>query len=141
MTEPNTDKRKLDKGGAEKTLEFFCRHLVALCVTYRQVKNGIPLEKTSFFTYPGIVICIRGFCSFLTAGYALKDLNAHLESGDILVESAVLADTFGPGAISEKPIPLDLLNEPRFFIDDKKEGLDFGLIALKPYYVNGVRLT
>jgi len=135
MTEPNTDKRKLDKGGAEKTLEFFCRHLVALCVTYRQVNNGIPLEKTSFFAYPGIVICIRGFCSFLTAGHALKDLNAHLESGDILVESAVLADTFGPGAISEEPIPFDLLNEPRFFIEDKKEGLDFGLIALKPYYV------
>jgi hypothetical protein len=81
------------------------------------------------------VICIRGTCSFLTAGHALKDLTASLESGDIVVESAVLADTFGPDAISEKPIPFDLLNEPRFFIDDTEEGLDFGLIALRPYYV------
>lgn len=129
------NKGKLDEGGAEKALEFFCRHLVALCVTYRQVKSGIPVEKPSFFACPGVVICIRRFCSFLTAGHALKDLNARLERGEILVESAVLADTFGPGAISEKSIPFDLLNEPRFFIDDEKEGLDFGLIALRPYYV------
>ena len=32
-------------------------------------------------------------------------------------------------------IPFDLLNEPRFFIDNEQEGLDFGLIALRPYYV------
>jgi hypothetical protein len=135
ITKADTNKEKLDKGGAEKTLEFFCRHLVALCVTYRQVKSGIPVGNPSFFACPGVVICIRGFFSFLTAGHALKDLNAHIESGEILVESVVLADTFGPGAIYEKPIPFDLLNEPRFFIDDEKEGLDFGLIALRPYYV------
>ena len=134
MTEA-MNKGKLDEEGAVKTLEFFCRHLVALCITYRQVRSGIPVEKPSFFACPGVVICIRGFCSFLTAGHALKDLNTHLERGEILVDSAVLADTFGPDAISEKPIPFDLPNEPRFFIDDEKEGLDFGLIALRPYYV------
>lgn len=124
-----------DEAGAEKALEFFCRHLVALCISYRQVKNGIPIENHSFFACPGVVICIRGFCSFLTAGHALKDLSAHLERGDITVESAVLADTFGPDAISKNPIPFDLLNEPRFFIDNKEEGLDFGLVALRPHYV------
>lgn len=126
---------KPDEAGAEKALEFFCRHLVVLCVTYRQVNNGIPVEKQRFFACPGVVICIRGFCSFLTAGHALKDLSTHLERGDIVVESAVLADTFGPDTISEKPIPFDLLNEARFFIDNEEEGLDFGLIALRPYYV------
>lgn len=124
-----------DEAGAEKALEFYCRHLVALCITYRQFKNGIPSEIQKFFACPGVVICIRGFCSFLTAGHALKDLSAHLERGDIKVESAVLADTFGPDTISKNPIPFDLLNEPRFFIDNEKEGLDFGLIALRPYYV------
>ena len=87
------------QAGAEKTLEFFCRHLVALCVTYRQVKNGVPIEEQRFFACPGVVICIRGFCSFLTAGHALKDLSTHLEKGDIVVESAVLADTFGPDTV------------------------------------------
>ena len=88
-----------------------------------------------FSAYSGVLICIRGICSFLMAGHALKDLNIALESGDIVVESAVLADTFGPDTISEKPIPFDLLSEPKFFIDDMEEGLDFGLIALRPYYV------
>jgi len=135
MTETHPEKGELNKEGAVKALEFFCRHLVALCITYRQVKNGILAESPSFFASPGVVICIRGICSFLTAGHTLKDLDTHLERGEILIDSAVLADTFGPDAISEKPIPFDFLNEPRFFIDHEKEGLDFGLIALRPYYV------
>jgi hypothetical protein len=126
---------KPGEGGTEKLLAFFCRHLVALCITYRRVKCGIPVGDQIFSAYPGVVICIRGTYSFLTAGHALKDITAYLEKGDIAVVSAVLADTFGPDAISEKPIPFDLLNEPRFFIDDTEEGLDFGLIALRPYYV------
>jgi hypothetical protein len=126
---------KSDDASAEKLLEFFCRHLVALCITYRQVKNGMPVGDRMFSAYPGVLICIRGICSFLTAGHALNDLNIALESEDIVVESAVLADTFGPDTISEEPLPFDLLNEPKFFIDDKEEGLDFGLIALRPHYV------
>jgi hypothetical protein len=124
-----------DEANAEKMLEFFCRHLVALCVTYRAVKDGMPVEEQRFFAVPGVVICIRGFFSFLTAGHALKDLSLHLERGNIAVELAVLVDTFGPDTISKQPIPFDLFNEPRFFIDNEQEGLDFGLIALKPYYV------
>lgn len=95
----------------------------------------MPIEKQRFFACPGVVIRIRGFFSFLTAGHALKDLHTHLERGDIAVESAVLADTFGSDVISDKPIPFDLLNEPRFFIDNEEEGLDFGLIALRPHYM------
>jgi hypothetical protein len=124
----------LQKSSSERTLEFFCRHLVALCISYRPIKNGVPLENVSFIAYPGTVICIGDFFSFLTAGHALKNLNEHLERGDILVDSSVLTDTFGPGAISDKPIPFDITNEPLFFIDDE-DGLDFGLIALKPYYM------
>lgn len=124
-----------EQTGAEKMLEFFCRHLVALCITYREVKNGVPIEERRFYACPGVVICIRGVCSFLTAGHVLKDLSTHFERGNILVESAVLADTFGPDTVSQQPIPFDLVNEPRFFIDDEQEGLDFGLIALRPYYV------
>ena len=135
MTRSDLNEGKIDQGGKEKLLEFFCRHLVALCVTYREVRGGVPVEKTSFFACPGVVLCIHGLCSFLTAGHALEDLSAHLERGEIIIESAVLADTFGPGAMSETPIPFDLKNEPRFFIDDEEEGLDFGLIALRPYYV------
>lgn len=126
---------KPDKASAEKMLEFFCRHLVTLCVTYRAVKDALSLKKQRFYAVPGVVICIRGFCSFLTAGHALKDLYTHLEREDIVLESAVLADTFGSEASSKMPVPFDLQNEPRFFINNKKEGLDFGLVALRSHYV------
>ena len=81
------------------------------------------------------MLCIRDMCCFITAGHALKDLSVHLERGEIIVETSILADTFGPSTISETPIPFDVKHEQMFFIDDEKEGLDFGLIALRPYYV------
>jgi hypothetical protein len=131
----NMNSENPNEAGAEKFLEFFCRHLVALCVTYRQVKNEASIENQRLFACPGVVICIRGFCSFLTAGHALKDLYTNLEKENIVVESAVLADTFGSETISEKPIPFDLKYEPRFFIYNEEDGLDFGLVALRPHYV------
>jgi hypothetical protein len=135
MTEVNTNKANSEREGAVKALEFLCRHLVALCITYRQVGDGVLSDEIRLYACAGTVICIRGCYAFLTAGHALKAVSTSLERGEIVVDSAVLADTFGPDAISDKPIPFDFLNEPRFFIDDEKEGLDFGLIALRPYYV------
>ena len=124
-----------DEEGAIKPPKFIWKNLVALCITYRLVKDGMTVGQEKIETFPGIVICIRGVYSFLTSGHALKDLDSCLHRKEILVTSAVLADTFGPDADCEKPIPFDLLNEKRFFIHDKKEGLDFGLIMLRSYYV------
>lgn len=135
MVELNAENRVLSGQDAERALEFFCRHLVVLCITYRLAGNESSSKKPLFFACSGILLCIRGHCSFLTAGHALKELTDLQSRGEIIIESAVLADTFGPDAICDRPIPLDFSNEPKFFIDDEKEGLDFGLIALRPYYV------
>jgi len=128
----------------QQALGSYCRHLVALCIRYQQLKDGVPLGEVQFLACPGTVICIRGFCSFLTAGHALKHWDTIIQQGKVSVRSAVLADIFGTGATSQQPIPFDFSDEPRYYIDDEAEGLDFGLIALRPYHVrllakNGIK--
>lgn len=135
----------LNKNGEKEVLEFFCRHLVALCVTYQQLdENSTPVGENQFDACPGIIICIRGICYFLTAGHTLQDWDNNLRYKKIIVHSAVLSDTFGPEATTHQPIPFDFRSEPKFFIYNKEEGLDFGLIFLRSYYVqllvkNGIK--
>jgi len=112
-------------------LDFFCRHLVALCITYP--RNGEDREH--FAAYSGTLISIHDRVSLLTAGHILENLDEVRKSDQLTITSAVLADTFGSERISDIPIPFDLTNAELFRIDDEAEGLDFGVIALSPYYV------
>lgn len=117
-----------------KELEFFCRHLIALCVTYRE-KNAAPEEADRFASFSGTLITIDHGVHFLTAGHVLRHLEEVRSRSDIEITSAVLADTFGLERVCDFPIPFDLNGARFFFIDDDDEGLDFGVMALAPYYV------
>ena len=66
----------------------------------------------------------------------MKEWDDLIRAGRIHVLSAVLADIFGSGRVSDHPIPFDFVNEAQFYIDNEREGLDFGLIALRPYYAS-----
>jgi|GEM_PF-1752621 len=115
----------------------FCRHLVALCITFQSLNDEkVPISELKFDAFPGIIINIRGIFYFLTAGHILKNLDTELSNDKVLIHNSVLADTFGPGTISPHPIPFDFSNEPKFYIFDKEDGLDFGLIMLRSYYVD-----
>jgi hypothetical protein len=116
-----------------KLIRSFGRHLVALCVTFREKDSQEPLP--AFRAYAGTLLYIAGRHFFLTAGHILSELQEALESEKIVILSAVLADTFGSERISNFPIPFDLRGANFFFIDDAEMGLDFGVIALTPYYV------
>lgn len=118
-----------------RILQFFCRHLVALCITYQQNSDSGPTEATNLFACPGTVICVRNMMFFVTAGHTLKEWDKLIRRGEVIIHKAVLADTFGLHRVSEQPIPFDFVNEPRFFIDDEAEGLDFGLIPLSSNHV------
>ena len=113
-------------------LQFFCRHLVALCVTYQKTDTDSG-ETPHFAAYSGTLIQIQDTVCFLTAGHVLCNVEDALKSDQVKVGSAVLADTFGLSRVSEHPIPFDLANARLFYVDE--EGLDFGVIALEPYYV------
>jgi hypothetical protein len=116
-------------------LQYFCRHLVGLCVTYRHKTAEDHGKPDRFAACSGTLIIIEGMVCFLTAGHVLKTLDELRVSQNVEITSAVLADTFGLHRICDHPIPFDLTNARLFYIDDSDEGLDFGVIALEPYYV------
>lgn len=112
-------------------LQFFCRHLIALCVTYRRKGE----DKERFAAYSGTLIQLHNAVFFLTAGHILEDLEGARNSSEVEFKSAVLADTFGHKRITNVPIPFDLKGAKFFHVNDEEEGLDFGVIALTSYYV------
>jgi hypothetical protein len=125
-----------DSHDTEERLEFirsFGRHLVALCVSYRE--RGSQDSPPRFAAYACTLLNIDGRNFLLTAGHILKELQQALESERIELLNAVLQDNFGAESVHDLPIPFDLRSANMFFIDDDKEGLDFGVIALGPYYV------
>jgi len=120
---------------AIQTLRFFCRHLVSLFVAYHQVDPASPAREARFFACPGTIICIRGIYHFLTAGHTLREWDTLIRRGQVEVQRAALADIFGLEVTSDQPIPFDFADQPRFFIHDEEEGLDFGLVALRSHYI------
>ena len=119
-------------------LQYFCRHLVALCTT--AVPKSPNPEKPRFFAGCGTLINIRGHIMFLTAGHILREVERALESDQYDI-TAALADTFGSGRKSDHPIPFDLKSAQFWYVDDEELGLDFGVIFLRPYYVNLLALN
>jgi hypothetical protein len=115
-------------------LQFFCRHLIALCVTYECAGENADAPPR-FAAYSGTLIQIENSIFLLTAGHCIRNIQAALSRADVRVTSAALADTFSLSRISDKPIPFDLANARMFYIDDDSQGLDFGVIHLDPYYV------
>ena len=114
-------------------LEYFCRHLVALCVTYRHNTAEDEGKPDRFAACSGTLIMIRGAVCFLSAGHVLKALDELRASEKAEITGAVLADTFGMGRVSDHPIPFDLKSAKMHYVD--ADGLDFGVIVLEPYYV------
>jgi hypothetical protein len=116
-------------------LEFFCRHLVGLSVTYRH-KNAEDAAKPPRFSIgSGTLISIHGSICFLTAGHVLEELDKLRNHDQVEIESAALVDTLGWKRVSDVPIPFDLKNAPLFYIYNKEDGLDFGVITLEPHHV------
>lgn len=115
-------------------LEFFCRHLVGLCVTYRHKSTEDADQPARFTACSGTLIMIRGAVLFLTAGHVLKSLEELRTHHRVEIIGAALADTLGWKRVSDVPIPFDLMNARLFYIDDKEEGLDFGVIVLERNY-------
>lgn len=124
----------LRQWGESDVLRFYCRHLVALCVSYELTMEHEAVKEPRFAAYSGTLIEIGGAIHWLTAGHVITEIEEALRDDRVEIVSAVLADTFGSCAC-EHPIPFDLESAHFFHIDDDAQGLDFGVMALPPYYV------
>jgi hypothetical protein len=113
---------------------FFCRHLVALCITVNEQGAVQTGKQPRFKAYSGTLLRIGETTYFLTAGHILRDIDQEIKKARVDICQAILVDSFGPSPLSTHPIPFDLLNEPRFYIDDEVEGLDYGVIPLRQNY-------
>jgi hypothetical protein len=117
-----------------KGVEFLCRHLVGLCVTYRHTTPDEAPLRSRFTTCSGTLLFVEGALYFLTAGHVLRELHELRQHSDVLIEGASLADVFGYQRISDTPIPFDIRDAQLAFIDDDKLGLDFGIIPIGPHH-------
>lgn len=125
---------EIGNSALEGMLTFFCRHLVSLSGSYQLVDSkGELMDQDKFFSCSGFVLSIRGAWIWVTAGHILKELDEILNKTVKLTE-CVLVDYFGPDVVSCHPIPFDYEGSSRFYIYDETDGLDFGLVALRPYY-------
>ena len=128
----------------ENTISFFCRHLVSLAGSYQPLdSSGEAIGEAGFFSFSGFVLSVRDTWHLVTAGHILKDLDKKTQNKEVKLTGCLLIDNFGLNVVSHTPIPFDYDNSSRYYIDDKADGLDFGLIALRPYYrrlleVNGI---
>jgi hypothetical protein len=124
-----------DEEVGKKLFQFFCRHLVALGASYWMGPRA-PDQPPHFTLYSGTLIKIRDVIFFLTAGHALKELREAMLRPEFNKDAICLIDSFGLDPTDKHPIPIALKPEDMVFIDDDELGLDFGLIPLRPYYLN-----
>jgi hypothetical protein len=123
------------KDNSGDMFSFLCRHLVCLAGTYQPIDaNEEPNGPVQPFIYPAWILSICDTWCLVTAGHILKRLDEPLNSKRIRLTGCVLVDSLGPDAVSPLHIPFDYQRLPKFYIEDEEAGLDFGLIALSPYY-------
>ncbi|WP_424958816.1 hypothetical protein [Hyphomicrobium sp. 1Nfss2.1] len=108
---------------------------MGLCIAFEHHDDEQTGHTPRFAAYAGTLIRIRDAYCFLTAGHILREVEQALQSDNVDIKSAVLADTFGRGRFKDHPIPFDLKSASIFYIDDDDEGLDFGVMLLQPYYI------
>ncbi|KUM25906.1 hypothetical protein AU467_23965 [Mesorhizobium loti] len=114
-------------------LDFFGRHLIALCVSYRDRADTAAGLQPRVAVFSGTLFEFRGTVSILTAGHILRWIERMEKSSEIEILGASIADVFSADIKCDHPIPLDLKGAIRNYVDEA--GLDFGLILLRPYYV------
>lgn len=114
-----------DEGKTQEMLRFFCRHLVALSVTFERPDGTHGAEACS-----GFVISVRGRWFLVTAGHILIELFEHLPKCKNVV--CDLYDAWQEGA-SQIGIPFPLLDSEHVEVDEH-DGLDVGLVKISEHH-------
>lgn len=119
----------------QEWFRFYASHFVGLAGLCQPLsRDGSPKGDAHCFFRSGFVISIRRTWYLATAGHIVKAIESEVHSRETDVRQFYLVDCFGLGSRSKEPIPFDYAGSYKFFRFDKDEGLDFGIIELRPYY-------
>jgi len=114
---------------------YYASHLVGLAGLWQPLGSGrAPKGEAQCFFRSAFVIAIRQSWYLATAGHIVRDIESNSRCGKADVREFYLVDCFGLGVRSKQPIPFDYAGSYKFFRCDDDEGLDFGIIELRPYY-------
>lgn len=117
-------------------LKIFGQHLVAMSGAYETLDEDQKVIEEKAYNFTGFVIAFKGNWFIVTAGHVLQNFERDARNEKVKITGRVLADYFGSEAKTNQPIPFDILEEPKVFIDDKSLGVDLGIIHLREYYRN-----
>jgi hypothetical protein len=118
---------------AKQAFEMFGRHFVSLAILFK-MKTGSNAGTEFCRNYSGFILTIQGAWNLVTAGHGLKQLRSDLQSGDVEITRSYLIDSYGAGRVTDLPNWFDFESAPKTYVYEEEEGLDYGLILLRPYY-------
>ncbi|MCP4247752.1 MAG: hypothetical protein GY778_11950, partial [bacterium] len=126
---PNVDDS--DDSLSSEAFKYFCRHLVTLDGHWQPLDgNGKLKGQMRPFSFPGVILSVCGRWFFLTAGHTLHTLDKYLMLPGARIVEWCLRDHFGPEPTDKHPIPFNYDDSPPFVVDEKSDGLDFGVLTL-----------
>jgi len=116
----------------QEFLLYLGRHLVTLTGSYRLLDaTGQPTGEERPYNYSGCIVSFDSKWYVLTAGHAIQDFMAAVQTGQIEITGRVLADFFGINARDRNPVPFDIVVATKIYLDDVPGGLDYALLQLE----------
>ena len=128
------------KGKEEGLLSSVMKHLVAVSMLDipKNIDEGdSSLEfQPSNILFSSFIVCVNKIWFLITAGHILKDIEDRIQSGRKIVR-ARLVDSFQDNNNSNS-IPFDFVEAPKIPIYSEEDGIDYGAIMLRNFYVRSL---
>jgi hypothetical protein len=121
---------KYDGNDAEY-VSFLGRHLVCLGCDHFISSTG---DDERGFVASGFLIAIEDNWFLATSGHVLTDIDSELLKHPERRYIFKLIDFIGTSAVHRHPVPFEYKDQKRYSKYDEDSGIDFGLIAISPFY-------
>jgi hypothetical protein len=119
------------------TTQEASRHLLPYFVSLG-CKCKRPQDDTpNYFNASGFLVEIEGSSFFVTAGHVLASIEDAQRKGVAFCEWR-LDDTASDHVRTKCSLPFDFSQAPKKYVEHSS-GADYGIIALRPYYVDALR--
>src|SRR5262249_46562214 len=129
------DDRQLGQQRLEQFLRGLYSHIVCLTGTYVPLNPaGCSAGPESFFNYSGFVFLWHGEWILMPAGKVLKKINDLVTAKKVDIRHCHLADYYGLQASHHIPIPFNIADALKIYLDDEEIAVDVGMVPLSSHY-------